>query len=114
MMKPVLKLIRAAQWRWDYVTASHGAGFHAPVESARILGDTIQKGAEARVELIRILSRLGVSQPVSMPDISTKVKAQAYLGLDMKKLRDEKQVFLSTVVPEWDRKAKERQAKAGY
>ena len=32
-MKNALKLIRAAQWRWDYVAASHGASFHAPFES---------------------------------------------------------------------------------
>ncbi len=33
-MAPVLKLIRQAQWRCDFVTASHGAPFHAPpVES---------------------------------------------------------------------------------
>jgi nitrite reductase (cytochrome c-552) len=31
MMKPVLKLIRQAQWRWDFVAASHGASFHAPL-----------------------------------------------------------------------------------
>lgn len=111
MMKPVLKLIRAAQWRWDYVTASHGASFHAPVEVSRILGDAIQKGGEARIALSRILSKLGVNQPVAIPDLSTKAKAQAYLGLDMKKLNEDKKTFLSTVIPEWDKKAKERQSK---
>mgnify|MGYP002752388790 FL=1 len=29
-MKPVLRYIRQAQWRWDYGVASHGASFHAP------------------------------------------------------------------------------------
>ena len=113
-MKPVLALIRAAQWRWDYVTASHGASFHAPVECARILGDAIQKGSEARLLLSRILYRLGVTGPVAMPDISTKDKAQKYLGLDMQKLRDEKKVFMSTVIPEWDKKATARQGKQAY
>jgi nitrite reductase (cytochrome c-552) len=93
MMKHVLKLIRAAQWRWDYVTASHGASFHAPMEVSRIL------------------SKLGVNQPVAIPDLSTKAKAQAYLGLDMKKLTEDKKTFLSTVIPEWDKKARQRQSK---
>lgn len=31
-MKPVLRYIRQAQWRWDYGVASHGASFHAPQE----------------------------------------------------------------------------------
>ena len=29
-MEQVLKLIRQAQWRWDFCVASHGASFHAP------------------------------------------------------------------------------------
>ena len=27
-MKPVLALIRQAQWRWDFSVASHGSSFH--------------------------------------------------------------------------------------
>ena len=37
-MKNVLKLLRQAQWRWDFALASHGAAFHAPQEVTRILG----------------------------------------------------------------------------
>ena len=36
-----------------------------------------------------------------MPDISTKEKAQAYIGLDMPKLKEKKQRFLGQVVPKW-------------
>ena len=36
-MKPVLRYIRQAQWRWDYGVASHGASFHAPQEVTRSL-----------------------------------------------------------------------------
>ena len=42
-MKPVLTLIRHAQWRWDWVAAANGMGFHSPVVSAQVLGTSIQK-----------------------------------------------------------------------
>jgi nitrite reductase (cytochrome c-552) len=38
---------------------------------------------------------------VELPDISTKEKAQAYIGLDMAKLTEQKGKFLTTVVPNW-------------
>ena len=110
-MKPVLLLIRHAQWRWDFTAASHGASFHAPIEVLRILGTSIEKSQEARVMLVRILASHGVNKPIDMPDISTKAKAQKYIGLDMEKLYKEKQEFLEKVVPEWIRIANERQAK---
>lgn len=31
-----MKLIRQAQWRWDFGVASHGGAFHAPQEIQRI------------------------------------------------------------------------------
>jgi nitrite reductase (cytochrome c-552) len=42
-----------------------------------------------------------------MPDISSKDKAQEYIGLDMKTLQDNKDKWIKTVVPEWLKKAKE-------
>lgn len=110
-MEPVLKLIRHAQWRWDYIAASHGGSFHAPLESARILGTAIQRSELARVELAKILSGLNVKLPIQMPDISTKEKAQKYIGLDMDKAKQEKKEFLTNVVTAWDKNAAERQAK---
>lgn len=109
-MKSVLQFIRHAQWRWDYATASHGAAFHAPVEVLRILGSSIEKASEARVLLAQVLAKHGKTDPVAMPDISTKEKAQAFIGLDMPKLRAEKEEFKNTIVPQWDEKAKEREA----
>ncbi|NUM37406.1 MAG: ammonia-forming cytochrome c nitrite reductase [Candidatus Brocadiae bacterium] len=108
-MASPLKLIRHAQWRWDYAVASHGASFHAPLETSRILGTSIEKSGQARLELSRILAQKGITQEVAMPDISTKEKAQKYIGLDMETLKKEKKVFLETVVPQWDAKAAERQ-----
>ena len=111
-MKPILMDIRHAQWRWDYAAASHGASFHAPVETGRIIAAGIDIAGEARIKLARLLASLGFNQEVPYPDIETKANAQEFLGLDMKKLYEEKKVFLETVVPIWDKKAKEREA--GY
>jgi nitrite reductase (cytochrome c-552) len=108
-MKPVLTLIRHAQWRWDWVAAANALGFHSPVEAARVLGTAIQQAEEARVAIARVLATHGVLQPVPMPDISTKAKAQAYLALDMVKFRAEKAAFKTNVLPTWDAKAAERQ-----
>ncbi|MCK6621670.1 MAG: ammonia-forming cytochrome c nitrite reductase [Calditrichaceae bacterium] len=110
-MKEVLQLIRHAQWRWDYAAASHGGTFHSPLESARVLGSALEKAGEARVRLAAILERRGVKTPLELPDISTKAKAQAYLGLNMEKLLAEKKEFLEKVVPLWDSRAAERQGK---
>ncbi len=100
-MKPVLTLIRHAQWRWDYVAAANGMGFHSPAESLRILGTSIQKAHEARVLLAEIIIRAGGVYPVPMPDISTKEKAQAYIGLDIEALYLQKEKFKREVLPTW-------------
>ncbi len=110
-MKPVLKLIRQSQWRWDFVSATHGGGFHAPLECARILGNSIQKSEEARVLLSALLTKLNVALPLDYPDVSSKEKAQKYIGLDMNKMAEDKKVFLETVVPQWDKAADERHDK---
>jgi nitrite reductase (cytochrome c-552) len=108
-MKTALRLIRHGQWRWDWVAASNGVGFHSPVEAMRVLGTSIQKAEEARKEIALVLVKHGVKYPVALPDISTKEKAQKYIGLDMNELRADKADFLKTTVVEWDKKAKERQ-----
>ena len=89
-MADALLDIRHSQWRWDFVSASIGAAFHAPLECARILGSSINLAQEARLKISRVLVAHGVTGPVPMPDISTKAKAQAFIGLDMEKLRAEK------------------------
>ncbi|MGE0079448.1 MAG: ammonia-forming cytochrome c nitrite reductase [Bacteroidales bacterium] len=109
VMEPVLKLIRQAQWRWDFVAASHGGSFHAPLECMRIIADGINKTSQARIELTRILADLGHNKPVSLPDISTKDKAQAAAGLNIVKLKSEKQEWIQNKLPEWLKKAEERQ-----
>jgi nitrite reductase (cytochrome c-552) len=110
-MDKALKLIRAAQWRWDFVAASHGGSFHAPLECSRILAEGIHKAHEARLELNNIHHSLGVAGKVVYPDISTKAKAQKFIGLDMDKRRADKQKFLDEVVPQWGKMAEDRQSK---
>ncbi len=104
-LAPARKLIRAAHWRWDFGTASHGASFHAPVEIARILAHGLDKALLAQLALKDILRAHGVTK-VEMPDLSTKEKAQAYIGLDMPALKAQKKNFLETVAPEWLKTAK--------
>lgn len=109
-MADILKDIRRAQWRWDFAAAGHGNSFHSPVEAGRIISGGINYAQDARVRLARLLASLGYNQEVPYPDISTRAKAQEYIGLEMPKLRAEKKVFLETVVPEWDKEGKAREA----
>jgi nitrite reductase (cytochrome c-552) len=109
-MKEVMTLIRHAQWRWDFVAASHGASFHAPIECARILATSIQRAEAARGRLAAILTSLGVKLPVQLPDLTTKAKAQAYLGFDMREFSKEKANFIQSEIPKWDKQAQEREA----
>ena len=105
-MKPVLDLLRKSQWRWDFAVASHGAAFHAPQEIMRILSHSLDFANQARLKVAKVLARHGFTGDVPMPDISTKAKAQAYIGLDMKQKEADKEKFLNTVVPQWIKKAK--------
>ncbi|MDR1045784.1 MAG: ammonia-forming cytochrome c nitrite reductase [Candidatus Adiutrix sp.] len=99
-MAPAQKLIRAAQWRWDFGVASHGASFHAPIETQRILAHGLDKALQAQMLLKDVLYGQGLTE-FEMPDLSSKEKAQAYIGLDMDKLRGQKAEFVKTVVPQW-------------
>ncbi len=106
-MKDVLKLIRQAQWRWDFGVASHGGAFHAPQEIQRILGNGLDKAMQARLATAKVLAKLGYTDDVPMPDFSTKEKAQQYIGLDMAAERTAKEKFLNTIVPQWVKEAQE-------
>lgn len=109
-MKDILWEIRHAQWRWDYAVAAHGASIHSPVEVGRIIASGINKAQEARLALARLLAELDYNKEVPYPDISTKEKAQKFIGLDMDKLNSDKQQFLEKVVPKWDEQANKREA----
>jgi nitrite reductase (cytochrome c-552) len=105
-MKPVLDLIRQSQWRWDFAVASHGGSFHAPQEIQRILAHGLDRALQARMELVKVLAAHGYNKAVPMPDISTKEKAQKYIGLDIPAERAAKEKFLKEIEPEWLKQAK--------
>jgi nitrite reductase (cytochrome c-552) len=107
-MEPILRLIRGAQWRWDWTAASHGAAFHSPVEASRLLGASLVMAGDARVRLAGILGRLGVQQPVAMPAWN-KEALQAFIGLDMDRNRAQKEAFLSDTLSAWYRSAAHNQ-----
>ncbi|MEH6454119.1 MAG: ammonia-forming nitrite reductase cytochrome c552 subunit [Psychromonas sp.] len=109
-MEPILVDIRHAQWRWDYAIASHGVHMHAPEVALRVLGTALDRAADARTKLIRLLATKGITDPIEIPDISTKEAAQKALGMDMEKMNKEKQAFLETLVPEWEAEAEKREA----
>ena len=109
-MKDILMGIRHAQWRWDYAAASHGGSFHSPTETSRVIATGIDKAQETRIKLARLFAELGFNEELPYPDISTKAKAQEFIGLDMDKLNAEKQEFIKTVLPQWEKEAEEREA----
>ena len=108
-MEDILMGIRHAQWRWDYVAASHGGSFHSPIESGRIISTGITTVQETRLKLARLFAELGFNSEVPYPDISTKAKAQKFIGLDADKMKADKEEFIKNLVPEWFKQAEERE-----
>ncbi|MDN3679876.1 ammonia-forming nitrite reductase cytochrome c552 subunit [Vibrio tapetis subsp. quintayensis] len=113
-MQDILLDIRHAQWRWDYAIASHGVHMHAPEVALEILGTAVDRAADARTKLVRLLAKKGILEPIEIPDISTKAAAQKALGMPMDKMKSDKDTFLKTVVPQWEKEAAERESKYEY
>ncbi len=109
-MKDILMDIRHSQWRWDYAAAGHGGSFHSPVELGRVISTGIDIAQEGRLKLARLLATLGQNEPIPYPDISTKDKAQEFIGIDRNKLEEQKNQFLKEVVPVWKEAASKREA----
>ena len=70
------KLLRHGQFRWDYVSAHNGMGFHSGQECMRVLGDATDQAQEARLLLARLLAGKGVAEVPEYPDYSTRRKAE--------------------------------------
>ena len=109
-MEEILMDIRHAQWRWDYAAASHGGSFHSPVETSRVIATGITIAQEGRIKLARLFAEFGFNGEVPYPDITTKAKAQAFVGLDVAKMQSDKDRFLKEIVPQWLETAKQREA----
>ena len=71
------------------------------------MGDGIDYAGQARLKIAKVLAKHGFMGEVPMPDISTKAKAQAYIGLDMDGMRQKKAAFMNDIVPQWLAIAKE-------
>jgi len=110
-LKVIQKGIRHAQWRWDYSVASHGAAFHAPLETSRIVSSASSIIQQTRIEITRLLADLGFNKPVPMPDFTSKSAMQAYIGFDIDKEFAAKRNYLEQVVPQWLKEGKARQSK---
>jgi len=106
-MKDILQDIRHAQWRWDFAVASHGAFFHAPEEVLKTLGTSLEKAANARIKLAKILAKYGASDYVA-PVITDKKQAQELVGLPMEQLIKEKKEFTNGVLQEWKKEAQDK------
>ena len=74
-----------------------------------MLGTSIQKVEQARREIAALFVKQGWKYPVDMPDISTKEKAQLYIGLNPEKMKSGKTEFLKTTTVKWDEEATKRQ-----
>jgi nitrite reductase (cytochrome c-552) len=109
-MDEILKHIRNAQWYWDYCAASHGASFHSPIEVSRINGLSVSEAKEARILLARLLAGKGKDPVIPYPDLSTKEKAQQFIGFDGQKMKAEKAEWVRDVLPGWDEKARARES----
>lgn len=107
-MKDALKAIRHAQWRWDYSAAGHGGHMHAPDIILKVIASGLDRAVEARTKLAIILTKHGVQQPIEYPDTSTAEKAWKAIGVDIEKERREKAEFMNTVLPQWDKEAKQK------
>jgi len=71
-LKPARDLQRKAQWRLDFVSAENSMGFHAPQESARVLGEAIDY---ARQGQLLVLGLAPIAAPVSIPVAAPAVLA---------------------------------------
>ena len=57
-LAPIFEFQRKAQWRADFINAENSMGFHAPQETARILGEAIDYGRQGQLELLKLLETL--------------------------------------------------------
>jgi nitrite reductase (cytochrome c-552) len=75
-LKEARRLLRHAQFRWDFISSNNGMGFHSAQESMRILGDATDGAQQARLLVARLLAKRGVTDPPTYPDVSTREAAE--------------------------------------
>ena len=52
VLQDALALQRKAQWRVDFINAENSMGFHAPQESARVLGEAIDHARQGQIKVL--------------------------------------------------------------
>jgi nitrite reductase (cytochrome c-552) len=52
-LQPALELQRKAQWRLDFIAAENSMGFHAPQESAMVLGEALDYARQGELAAAR-------------------------------------------------------------
>ena len=52
-LKEALELQRKAQWRLDFIAAENSMGFHAPQESARVLGESVDFSRQGQIAAMK-------------------------------------------------------------
>ncbi len=52
VLKEAQALQRKAQWRVDFINAENSMGFHAPQESARVLGEAIDYARQGQIKIL--------------------------------------------------------------
>ncbi len=67
-LAPILEYQRQAQWRLDFVAAENSMGFHAPQETARILGESADLARQGQIAALELqLGKQGDPQPGEDP-----------------------------------------------
>ena len=97
------------EWGWGCGGGSEGGWLHAPQEITGMLSDSLERALQARVLIAQIVAQHGHTGPIPLPDVSTKGKAQAYIGLGMKTLRQQKARFNEQILPQWIKTAQQNQ-----
>jgi nitrite reductase (cytochrome c-552) len=62
-LKGALEFHRKAQWRVDFIAAENSMGFHAPQESARVLGEAIDYARQGQVAAMTWSAAGGQTMP---------------------------------------------------
>ena len=76
-LQRMARLHRRGQWRLDFVAAENSMGFHAPQETARVLGDAIDFLRSAQLEAVQLLPAktavpVNTQTPASLNSVPSK------------------------------------------
>jgi formate-dependent nitrite reductase cytochrome c552 subunit len=56
-LQPARELQRKAQWRVDFVNAKNSMGFHAPQETARVLGEAVDMARQGQIAVLNAANK---------------------------------------------------------